>query len=70
MPNGPIDHLNTDLERSARKADTLFVSAVSDITAHTSRDNGAGWEMEEINAVKRQRSAELEGASSVSSAVT
>lgn len=40
MPNGPIDHLNADLEGSEWKADTLFVSVVFDITAQT--DNGAG----------------------------
>lgn len=52
MPNGPIDHLDADLEGSERKAGALFVSVVLDISART--DNGAGRETGEINAVQRQ----------------
>lgn len=63
MPNGPIDHLNADLECSLWKADTLFVSVASNVTARTERrqglerDGGDKWREETESALLVERRA-------------
>lgn len=63
MPNGPIDHLNTDLECSEWEADTLFVSVVSDITAQTEQRQG-GWGRDGRDKYRKERERAAGGAQS------